>query len=583
MRRGNRAVTGSELAFLVVGLGLGIAAGVVLASVRRTKPRASGEVRVTVTTDAIPRRSATLASEGMADAPAPARGGPADAAAPNAPPAADRTPVRPADVPVPTLTPSRVATTGGGLVAVPMGSGVDPQLDALRRPGTRVGTALLDRAGAGDSPSSTTAAVDRPRAEGAAPGSGAPSPGEGSSPAPSASASAVAGPAPAPTPSAVPAEAPSGPCAELRVAADERCEVATRARQEATRAQETLRAAQRSYDDHHAQAEAAAQAADPRAVRSAKDAAQEAFRAARAQAATADAVDTAARDWLIEVNRINNAARSAGADANRAQEAARALAVSLDRLTVEADAARIAAEAADEACLVARQAAADCDESAVAAPAAPIPRVHSGAPPSPWLEEVPGDVDGSPALRAGTAPTIFRLLQGDAETMAAVVERLAGDDPDQRRAWQLSLSNLLDAILGTAIEGAALEFPEDHSFWGPFSVAQSRDIVAALGSLGYRYDGIGGWQDGRVPSQRDLSLALSYAGEDPMRVRHWPTETEMATLFESVRVAAGEYLAVAAGDLTLGELVTMLGPRADGLTDIWNAWGRVRPILLEER
>jgi hypothetical protein len=27
-------------------------------------------------------------------------------------------------------------------------------------------------------------------------------------------------------------------------------------------------------------------------------------------------------------------------------------------------------------------------------------------------------------------------------------------------------------------------------------------------------------------------------------------------------------------------MVTLLGRRADGLTDLWNAWGRVRPLLL---
>jgi hypothetical protein len=193
------------------------------------------------------------------------------------------------------------------------------------------------------------------------------------------------------------------------------------------------------------------------------------------------------------------------------------------------------------------------------------------------------DDTGVGALRAGTAPTIFRLLEGDREALGAVVTRLAGEDPEERRRWQLEISNLVDAILATAIEGAALEFPEDHGFWGPFTVSQSRDIVAALSSLGYRFDGLGGWQDARVPSQRDLSLALGYAGLDPMRTRHWPNETEMATLFEPVRVAASEYLAVAAEDLTLGELVTMLGPRADGLTEVWNAWGRIRPLLLEER
>jgi hypothetical protein len=33
--------------------------------------------------------------------------------------------------------------------------------------------------------------------------------------------------------------------------------------------------------------------------------------------------------------------------------------------------------------------------------------------------------------------------------------------------------------------------------------------------------------------------------------------------------------------MTLGELVTLLGPRADPLTELWNSWGIVRPILLE--
>ena len=30
------------------------------------------------------------------------------------------------------------------------------------------------------------------------------------------------------------------------------------------------------------------------------------------------------------------------------------------------------------------------------------------------------------------------------------------------------------------------------------------------------------------------------------------------------------------------EMVEMLGRRADGLVDLWNHWGRVRPLLLEE-
>jgi hypothetical protein len=67
-----------------------------------------------------------------------------------------------------------------------------------------------------------------------------------------------------------------------------------------------------------------------------------------------------------------------------------------------------------------------------------------------------------------------------------------------------------------------------------------------------------------------------------MRVRHWPTEEATGELFRDVAVAADEYLAGVAGDLTLAEMVTMLGRRADGLADIWNNWGRIRPLLLEE-
>jgi len=47
-------------------------------------------------------------------------------------------------------------------------------------------------------------------------------------------------------------------------------------------------------------------------------------------------------------------------------------------------------------------------------------------------------------------------------------------------------------------------------------------------------------------------------------------------------VDAGRFLEEAAGDLTLGEMVDLLGRRAEGLSDLWNAWGRVRPLLLEQ-
>ena len=130
--------------------------------------------------------------------------------------------------------------------------------------------------------------------------------------------------------------------------------------------------------------------------------------------------------------------------------------------------------------------------------------------------------------------------------------------------------------------GRALEFPDDNSFWGLFTRVERRDIAEALASLGYRFDGLGSWTDGRHPSQRDLSLALGYAGLDPMRIRHWPNEAGIVALYADTTVAADEYLAGVAGDLTLAEMVTMLGRRADGLAEVWNVWGRIRPLLLEE-
>ena len=185
-------------------------------------------------------------------------------------------------------------------------------------------------------------------------------------------------------------------------------------------------------------------------------------------------------------------------------------------------------------------------------------------------------------MEAGGTPRIFRLLGGDRVAMTTLVDALAADDLEQAPHWQQLLTELIDAILADAIEASALEFPADHRFWGPFSLTQPRAIVRALGSLGYRFDGLGGWVDERIPSQRDLSLALGYAGLDPMRVRHWPDEAATRQLFSEVRVAADEYLAGNAGDLTLGEMVTMLGRRADALAELWNQWGTIRPLLLQD-
>jgi hypothetical protein len=612
-------VTASEFAFLAMGLVLGVAAGAALIEVVRARPAATREVRVTMTADAIPRRrAATLAHDAFPEARVaaePARGGPADrrpSQAEDAGPTPDhRTPVRvsqPGTVvepafrpsgPTPALAPITVAAAGNGrgpsgisslaaaARAMPVSSGIDPMLTALRASAaasaeaamrsTSTATAVIDA-----SPKREVA--DSPKAEGASAKetSARPSPATSAGSTPRSTSPGPTSPAPtapAPTSPAEPRGDDGGPCAEPRRIADERCELAARARAQANEAQETHQAAQREYDDHEVAAAEAAAEADPRAVRRAKDNAQAQFRDGRAVATTNQQVEAAATTWLLEINEINGRAARAATALATAHASAPEFAVRLERTAVAADAARIAAEAAEATCLAARQAVAYCEEQAASGTlgiAPPMPRPGGD-------DEPASDSDTlAAALRSGAAPRVVRLLRGERAAMQELVAALAGDSTDDRRRWQIALSDLVDAIFADSIAASALEFPVEHPFWGPFSRDQGRDITAALSSLGYRFDGIGGWVDARIPSQRDLSMALGYAGIDPMRMRHWPTEAEMVALFSEVEVAAAEHLAGAAGDLTLGELVTMLGHRADRLTEVWNAWGRIRPLLLEE-
>jgi hypothetical protein len=373
--------------------------------------------------------------------------------------------------------------------------------------------------------------------------------------------------------------AAAGPCAEERRIADERCEGASRARARADAAVDALRTAQRSYDRHEAAAAAALDVADPRVIRTAKEEAHAAFRAAASTARTTEAHEAAARDWVHAVNRINRDARHAAATVARERAASRDIVVHLERLSLEADTARITAGNADAACLAARSVLADCDELAASERPGTIISPVAGAPGRIHVEE---DETLGIALEAGGRPFVFRLLEGDRVAMHTIVTSLAGGDVDERRHWLLLVTRLIEAITADAIEASALDLPDDHPFWGMFTRTERRQIAQALASQGYRFDGLGGWIDARQPSKRDLSLAVGYAGLDPMRVRNWPSDQAIESLFTDATVAADEHLASRAGDMTLGEMVTMLGRRADGLTEVWNAWGKIRPLMLSE-
>ena len=604
-------MTGSEFVFLAFGLILGVAAGAALIEFIRARPPAR-EVRLTVAPDAVPRRrAATLANDAFTDSPVllePAHGGPADrlGLSTDGSSASDgRTHVlqpRPGTIAEPAFRLAGPALAGGGAAvpdasrravaqALPISSGIDPMLSALRASAAASAEAAMQVVAAPVAtavraePEPQAAAVDELEPDDRPMGMSGPSTSRSRKSTGAAAAPAPAPAAPTEAPAGAPPEAPSGPCGEQRRLADERCELASRARLQATEAEEAHRAEQRAYDDHETAMAAAAAAADARGVREAKDQAQARFRAARAGARSAEDVEAAAREWLHEINRINAETGDASAALQRARATTPAMAMRLERTALEAEGARVAAEAAEAACVAARQTLADCEERATAGTPRPTPTRRDddrGRDREPDKEDAGTDTLVA-ALRAGASPRIVRLLRGDRAAMQEVVGALAGDDAGERRRWQLAMADFVDAILADAIAASALEFPTDHPFWGPFDRAQGRDITAALASLGYRFDGLGGWVDDRRPSQRDLSLALGYAGLDPMRMRHWPSEAEMAVLFEEVEVAAAEHLANRAGGLTLGELVTMLGRRADALAEIWNAWGRIRPVLLDER
>ena len=518
-------MSATEVFFLALGLSLGVAVGAAFLDVVRAKPPRP-EVRLTITHNALPRRdavdpgAASVLSSSIAS-------------------------LRDAEI---------SPAVGVERIPISIGRGVDPVLAALREPAVARVAAPAAVAAAGQG-ATIALAEHEPTTD----PSDAPTTGTG-----------TAASAPAAAQSAVAADA--GPCAALRRQVEERCAVAARAHDQAEATAAALREARRAYDDVSARIDGAARASDPRAVNEAKETARHVFRTASEQAASRADLERAATTWLSAINDINRATREAAETITREGRIAADLLTAVEKQTLDVDAARITAEAAAEACRNARQALATCEESRTTQTTTALP--------------APAGVDAADAapgwdVERGGPPAIARLLQGDRAVLGQVVTALAGDDPTERRRYQLLLSGLVDAIVAGSIAQAVLDFPAGHPFWSEFDRSEGRDVVVGLASLGYRYDGVGGFVDGRVPGQRDLSLAVGYAGLDPMRIRRWPDQAGMAELFRGVSIDAGEYLAGAAPQMELSDMLTLLGRRSEALADLWNAWGRARPVLLE--
>jgi hypothetical protein len=613
-------VSPPEIAFLALGLIVGAATGAAFVEALRARPISRREVRLTVSPNSIvPRRASTLATADPFAGRASIPGSPGDeewlerrlagsgsharqASTPAVSPVATRTRV-----------PSGPVSVPSSAIAVPVGPAAAPANAILVRNMTRpdpdpgapsatlarvaAASAVLDRPRRGrevlerpPAPVMPASALDRDRpavvagagpipfVPGFATGDSAPIAQGGAEEPAARPASSGGQPGEAPTP------AGASSCEAEQRLVQERCALADAAREQARLAAESLREAQRAYDDLRERVERAQAVSDPRELRASKDALHRTFRAARAAAASPAEAEDAAREWLTEINRLNTAARDATHVVETGGAQLRERHPELERLAVEADAARITAESADAGCREARVALARCEEQAAlaaAAAAAPEPESVASTLDGVWPTETETPLRPTPEdlVTSDEPPPVIRILRGDRQARERVIAGLAGSDPEAARQWQLRIAGLVDAIVARAIEDGYLGLPDD-GFWGLFTRREQRDIVAALSALGFRFDGMGGFADGRVPAQRDLSLAVGYAGLDRMRIRSWPREAELPGLFAGALVASDEWLADEAGDLSLGRMVDALGGRAAELADLWNAWGRVRPALL---
>jgi hypothetical protein len=184
--------------------------------------------------------------------------------------------------------------------------------------------------------------------------------------------------------------------------------------------------------------------------------------------------------------------------------------------------------------------------------------------------------------RTAQGTPLERMLRGDHLAMVEVVDAVAGADGRQRRSWELLLGGLVEAMAAIAVRESVIDLPMGTAFWDSFTVEQCRRLIAALASMGYRYDGEAGWQDGRVPAYRDMAQALADIGLEPRRVRAWPNSTEIASLFVGARPAPEELVAAAGPAYTEDDMRSVLGEHAAALSDLWQAWDVVRPVLLED-
>ncbi|HEX5240028.1 MAG TPA: hypothetical protein VFW20_03430 [Candidatus Limnocylindrales bacterium] len=193
----------------------------------------------------------------------------------------------------------------------------------------------------------------------------------------------------------------------------------------------------------------------------------------------------------------------------------------------------------------------------------------------PAAERRGSTADRRPSLLAG-------LLAGSSAEQARLVDAVAGEDPDQRAAWEVLVARFVGAVRQRSLDLGFVNVALGNPFWDTFTLGQCRQIVTALASTGRRFDGRAGWADAMVPTYRDLTRAAAESGIDPLRIRAWPNSDEIAELFRGASIAAGEAVADAAPGLDPEELQAFLGERNRDLDELWQVWDVVRAALLAE-
>ncbi len=370
-------------------------------------------------------------------------------------------------------------------------------------------------------------------------------------------------------------------CGELRRRVDVACAGVAALRAAALAAADTLSRTRASVADAESRLAAAQHTADPGAIAEAKAQARRIYRRDYGTAATDHERQMAATAWLREVDRINRDARAAARTVESTRRELSEIESTVPIVTQAADAARIRSETVADACRSARERLATCEEHdlrdsmPVDTGAASQSRASRAG-----LLPTAGDDDDEP-----TAPprplVIQRLAEGDRRALRAVSADLAEATGQEPTVFVLLLQELVDAISAVAAGEGFLDFGEDHPFWSQFSRDEVRSVVRALAGMGCRYDPRDGFA-GRAPGWNEFSLAMAHAGYDLRGVRGVPQAAGFAKLFEGAHAAVDELLNERAPQLTLEQITAVLGPAADGLGDLWDNWGRLRPQLLAE-